>query len=99
RPSQGGRHLDAPHGRHRARRGSLPPARRTLRRRLASAGGPTGPVAPHGGAARELVALEVLEVAAGGGSPLALILRARRGRPVRVIGGGGHPQERDLADL
>src|SRR4051812_46702797 len=45
------------------------------------------------------VAAEVLEVAARGRAPLALVLRPDTLRAVRQGGGGGHAQEGDLADL
>src|ERR1051325_3238938 len=43
--------------------------------------------------------LEVLPVPAGRRSPLALVLRPERPRPVGHVGRRGHPQEADLADL
>src|SRR5919197_5500918 len=42
---------------------------------------------------------ELLEEPAGGRPPLALVLASPVARAVRVLGGRGQPEERDLADL
>ena len=46
-----------------------------------------------------LAVAEVLGVPAGGRAPLTLVLRPEPGRPVGMVGGSGHPEEADLADL
>ena len=55
--------------------------------------------ASSSGAPSGLEVLEVLEVAARGGAALALVLRATCAAAVRLVGGGGHLHEADLADL
>ena len=102
-PGEGGRHRHPPARRHRAGRGGVPPPRRARSSPTDRyAPGSSAPVQRatdqpfrrrRSTVTSGSVALEVLEVAARGRAPLALVLRAGRRRAVGLVGRRRHAQE------